>query len=110
MILAETLTPDTGLSLSLLLGLIGLLGGGIAAAIGSRVMHGLLLKQQGQELAAHKIMIDALKEKVASLELAGAVRDARHDIARQIADAIGDAIATGAPSASGVYSPKRGGG
>ena len=92
----------------MLLGILGLLGGGLVAAIASRVTHGLMLKQHSGEIAAHKILIDALKEKITALERDAAVRDARQDFAQKIADAIGDAI--GSPGASGVYNPKRGGG
>lgn len=110
MILAETLTPDTGMSLGLLIGLVGLLGGGLVVAIASRVTHGLLLKHLRDEVDAHKKTIDVLKDKITALERDSAVRDARHDLARQIADAFADAFAAGSAGASGVFSPKRGGG
>lgn len=108
--LAENLTTDTGMSIGLLLGLAGLLGGGLVVAIASRVTHGIMIKHLRDDVDGLLKLVEVLKDKNTTLEREAAVRDARHDFARQIADAIGNAVGEAIASASGVFSPKRGGG
>jgi len=68
LLLAETISGETSVSLALLLSLVGLLGGTGVAAIISRVTHGLAIKQMREDLRAQASSLKEHADRIKDLE------------------------------------------
>jgi hypothetical protein len=67
-LLAETIGSDTSVTLGLLMGAIGLVGGSVVAAIVSRVNHGNAIAQLRIDLATEKLARDDQAKRLRVLE------------------------------------------
>jgi len=112
-LLAETLTTETGVSVGLLLSIAGLVGGGLITGIVSRVLHNVSIKHLRADVEELTTCLQDRTKRLQELETKERVREAikedREAQAKLIATAIIEAQARSphAPTADAARSGTR---
>ena len=74
-LLAETLTPDTGVSIGLILGIAGSLGTALVTGIVSRVLHNVSIKHLRTDITELTGLLEDRTKRLVALENDKLIRD-----------------------------------